>query len=45
MRVLASRRPQERYVRDALRRLDDHRFAVPVVTAAPAPAPKQSGDW
>ena len=38
-------RPQERYVRDALRRLEHHRFALPVVTPSSASVPKRSGDW
>ena len=41
----SSGRPQERYVREALRRLEDHRFGVPVVTPSSPSTPKQSADW
>jgi hypothetical protein len=45
VQVLAKGRPRERFVRDALRRFDEHRFAVPVVVPARVSAPTQSGDW
>jgi hypothetical protein len=41
-------RPRERYVRDAMHRLEDHgahHFAVPVVTPQSAPPPQPSSDW
>jgi hypothetical protein len=39
------RRPREHYVCEALHKLDEHRFAVPVVTPRFAPAPERSTDW
>jgi hypothetical protein len=41
----ARHRPREHYVREALHKLDEHRFAVPVVTPRFAPALEQSTDW
>ena len=43
--VRTSGRPQERYVREALRRLEDHRFTTPVVTPSSVSPVKQSRDW